>query len=76
MGIAGALLIVVMLFTTSLSIYEEEVDVGKLNRKLEVVKIEKKNIGKQLATAKRESEGVADKLFELREQLKWFGEDA
>ncbi len=70
MGIAGALLLVVMIFSTSLSIYEEEVDVGNLNRKLEVVKIEKKNIHKQLKSAKKDSKDVADKLFSLREQLR------
>lgn len=70
MGIAGALLLVVMIFSTSLSVYEEEVDVGNLNRRLEVVKIQKKSISKKLSAAKKESEVVANKLFELREQLR------
>ncbi len=70
MGIAGALLIVVMLFSSSLSMYEEEVNVSRLNRKFEVVKIERKSIVKELKEAKKDSADVTDKLLMIREQLR------
>ena len=70
MGIAGAMLLIVMLFSSSLAIYEEEVNVGKLNRRLEIAKIERKDIGKKLQESRKSSTEISDKLLVLREQLR------
>ncbi len=70
MGIAGAMLLIVMLFSSSLAVYEEEVNVGKLNRRLEIAKIERKDIGKKLQVARKSSTEISDKLLVIREQLR------